>query len=358
MSTRHHVRWYALLGVASFAAVAAAVWYWRKEGFHWDVFAKSFQNLDLRWLAAACLLEMLAYLVRALRWRVFIRSQRPKSSLWGLFSSTAIGFSAIVLFGRPGELVRPYLIAKKENLPFSSQLAAWLLERIYDGLVALLLFGFALSYTDTSGVQVGESLRSFMSIAGQIVGFLALGCLILLLLLRKLSGVQTHRLLRLLDILPARFHKKIEDALAAFVDGIRSTQSNWAVAEITLYSLLEWILIVATYQCIFYAAELTRGMAAMDVLMFAGFVTFGSLVQLPGVGGGMQATAVVVLTQLFAMPLELAASMAVVIWAVMFLVITPVGLLLALYEGISLTGLKNVEAQALEMAESAKKRET
>src|SRR5205823_6591158 len=35
-------------------------------------------------------------------------------------------------FGRPGELIRPYLIARRENLSFSSQLAAWAVERIFD----------------------------------------------------------------------------------------------------------------------------------------------------------------------------------------------------------------------------------
>ena len=59
-----------------------------------------------------------------------------------LLSATVIGFTAITLFGRPGEFVRPYLIALKEKVPVTSQLAAWLLERIFDLLMALLLFGF------------------------------------------------------------------------------------------------------------------------------------------------------------------------------------------------------------------------
>ena len=38
----------------------------------------------------------------------------------------------MVILGRAGELVRPYLISLKEQVPFSSQMAAWLLERILD----------------------------------------------------------------------------------------------------------------------------------------------------------------------------------------------------------------------------------
>ncbi len=43
-----------------------------------------------------------------------------------------IGFTGLALLGRPGELIRPYLIAKQEKLPFSSQIAVWAVERIFD----------------------------------------------------------------------------------------------------------------------------------------------------------------------------------------------------------------------------------
>src|SRR5437667_12693705 len=49
-----------------------------------------------------------------------------------LASSTVVGFTGLALLGRPGELIRPYLIARRENLSFSSQLAAWAVERIFD----------------------------------------------------------------------------------------------------------------------------------------------------------------------------------------------------------------------------------
>ena len=65
--------------------------------------------------------------------------------LWRIFTATAIGFTAVVLFGRAGEPVRPYLIAKKEGVSFSSQIAAWIVERILDLLMVLLIFGIALT---------------------------------------------------------------------------------------------------------------------------------------------------------------------------------------------------------------------
>ena len=41
------------------------------------------------------------------------------------------------ILGRPAEIVRPYLIARKEQTPISSQLAIWVIERSFDMLILL-----------------------------------------------------------------------------------------------------------------------------------------------------------------------------------------------------------------------------
>ncbi len=70
-------------------------------------------------------------------------------------------------------------------------------------------------------------------------------------------------------------------------------------------------------------------MGITDVLILIGFVAFGSLVQIPGMGGGVQVVSIVVLTEIFRIPLEVAGGIALVIWVITFVVIVPLGLLLA-----------------------------
>ena len=91
-----------------------------------------------------------------------------------------IGFTAITLFGRPGEFVRPYLIAVKENVPLTSQLAAWVLERVFDLLLALLVFAYGLTRVHASGVQVGEACVGPCRWAA---GWSAVSCVALILLI-------------------------------------------------------------------------------------------------------------------------------------------------------------------------------
>ena len=77
-------------------------------------------------------------------------------------------------------------------------------------------------------------------------------------------------------------------------------------------------------------------------MIFTGFVAFGSAVQLPGIGGGMQVAAVLVLTEIFALSLENATACALLVWAVTWLTVVPFGVLLAFREGLHWSSLRDV----------------
>jgi hypothetical protein len=323
------------------AIVVGALWYLRDRGFNWAEFSDTFRQLRLGWIAASALLALSTYLGRAFRWRVLIHPMKPDASLWNLFTATAIGFTAIVLFGRPGELVRPYLIASKEKVSFSSQLAAWLLERIYDLLMALLIFGLALSSVRASRVQVGPKIQMVLEKGGYAVGVVAIICIAVLLMLRFFTEPMRRRLMEGLGFLPEHYLARIETFVTAFTHGVRSTHSHWYVIQILLWSILEWIIIVGCYWCLFQAVPNTRHFSVMDVLIFVGFVSFGAVVQIPGIGGGMQLVSIVVLTELFKFTLEAASGLAVLLWSITFVVIVPIGLILAFHDGLKWSRLRH-----------------
>jgi glycosyltransferase 2 family protein len=76
-----------------------------------------------------------------------------------------------------------------------------------------------------------------------------------------------------------------------------------------------------------------------------GFVSFGAVVQIPGIGGGVQVVAVLVLTKIFGLPVELATSIAVLMWLITFVVIVPFGLAVALHQGLSWRNLRQLEQE-------------
>jgi hypothetical protein len=74
----------------------------------------------------------------------------------------------------------------------------------------------------------------------------------------------------------------------------------------------------------------------------------GSMVQLPGVGGGSQLATIATLEKVFDVPKELAASCGIMLWLVTFVAVVPVGLFLAHRERLSLRKLSQETAKAEE----------
>jgi uncharacterized membrane protein YbhN (UPF0104 family) len=320
--------------------------HWHHTRFEWKAFAASFLHLDWRWLALAVALSLATYYGRALRWAVMLRPLQAQPSTWRIFRATTIGFAAVVLLGRPAEFVRPYLISLKEKLPLSSQLAAWFLERLCDLLAVLLVFGFAVSQIHASRASLGRPLRWVLETGGYVAGILGVVCLVLLVMLGRFSGTMRRRLLGALSFLPARHQARTERIVTAFMDGTAAAKTQGSALRLSLYTVLEWMLIVLCFICLFKACNETSAMSLQDVLIFMGFVAFGSIVQIPGVGGGIQLVSVIVLTELYGVSLEAATSLAIMMWIVTSVLIVPVGLLFAFNDGINWRRIKDLETRA------------
>lgn len=340
-------RWRLALAALAAAGIAVLLAYrWRELGFEWAEFAGTFRQLRWKWVALGAALALATYLGRALRWQVLLRPVQPRSRLSGLLSATAIGFTAIVLFGRAGEPVRPYLIALKERVSFSSQIAAWLIERMLDLLTALLIFGFALSQVDQAAVSVGPALAWVLRTGGYVAVLTGVASLGILAAFLHLSGPMRRRLLDALAFLPPPKRERVERVVEAFAQGMESARNGGYVALLAFYSLLEWALIVFCYACLFQALPATASLSLREVVIFVGFAAFGAVVQIPGIGGGVQVVSVIVLRELFGLALEPATGLAVLIWIVTFVVILPFGLALALREGLTLAKLRKLEQEA------------
>jgi glycosyltransferase 2 family protein len=336
--------------VLAAALAAFATWLIRhrlgEAGFRWDQFAASFARLDARWILTACAGVVLSYYGRALRWRVMIEPLHPGYSVNELFKATAIGFMAVFLLGRPGELVRPYLIANKAQVPLSSQLAAWFVERLWDLLAVLLIFGYTLYKLAYRAAALGPGLRWTLSTGAYVLAALGAVCLVLLVMLARFSGVMRRRLVDALAFLPPAHHDRASRFVAAFLEGAEAVKTRKSVLLIAAYTVLEWVIICSGYVCLFRAYPETAALSWTDALAFVGFVAFGSLVQIPGLGGGVQLVAVVALTEVFGQTLELATGMAVMMWFISFAAVVPLGLALAFREGLNWHRLKELEREA------------
>ena len=115
-----------------------------------------------------------------------------------------------------------------------------------------------------------------------------------------------------------------------------------------------WYLIALAYQEVTHSygvASLEIPVSQLLILIFASMV--GSLLQLPAVGGGSQIATVAILSSVFDVPAEMAASCGILLWLVTFAAVIPLGLILAHRERLSLRKL-SVESHQAEESEMGK----
>ncbi|HYP09423.1 MAG TPA: lysylphosphatidylglycerol synthase transmembrane domain-containing protein [Bryobacteraceae bacterium] len=331
------------------ATLAAVFIYWRvtQSDFDAERFWNTFTNLHVGWLSLGGALVLLTYVGRALRWQVMMRPFVPHARFGKLLSATVIGFTGIVLFGRPGELIRPYLIANRERTSFSSQMAIWLLERIWDLLTVLALFGYALTQVKVDPSQVSSSMQWILRTGGILVAALCTVCVAMLLAISVFSDAAQRRIRAAMPAIPERFRERVENVLISFAGGMECTRSIGSTGLIFFYSVLEWIVIVVGTWCLLRSFPQTAAFSVVDTAVFVGFIAFGSIVQIPGIGGGMQVASIIVLTELFGLDLASATGAAVLIWLSMYVFVTPIGILLAIHEGVKWKEVSHLEAETL-----------
>jgi uncharacterized protein (TIRG00374 family) len=330
-------RWTArlLLAAGALLLIAGLLYRVRGSSFQWRLFLSTLSHVNAAWLSVSIVLILLTYWGRALRWEVMLRPLGSTRTVRKLTYDTAIGFTAVVLLGRAGEVVRPYLIAISAGVPFSSQVAAWMLERILDLLAVLLLFGLALAWIPSRGLALGPALRWALGAGGYVVAGIGVVCLLLLMLFRNFSDSAQARLLSAITFLPENYYKRVERMLKAFSQGLQGTRNTRSLVLLLLYTVLEWALIITAYYALFRSFPISAQFKITDVVIILGFMAFGSIVQIPGIGGGVQIVSIAVFTEIYGLPVEAAAGLAVFIWIITFVVIVPIGLICAFQEGLT-----------------------
>jgi len=298
-------------------------------------------------------LTYFAYVLRAVRWKIFLRPVRKETSILGLIPPTVVGFAGLALLGRPGELIRPYLIARRENLSFASQVAVWTVERIFDigGFTVLMVAGIFLpTKLHFFAEQAPPEVRHWIHLTGYALIGLVCGLLTMAVLISyrgsRIATWVEDRFTHLANNLGHRIAQKIRE----FTAGLNTIHGPVAFLQVAAVSVLIWWIIALAYKEVTHAyGAPMHDMSTTKVLLLMGSSMIGSMVQLPGVGGGSQLATISTLDHVFdIVPKELAVSCGIMLWLVTFVSVVPAGLLLAHRERLSLRKISAESEQAEE----------
>ncbi len=110
----------------------------RKVNFSdmWDIIR---HGVDYWWILCAMGISVVSHIVRALRWRIQLRSLGINAPLMALCCSIFGCYALNLVFPRLGEVWRCTYIARREKAPFTTVLGSMVADRLSDTICVLLL---------------------------------------------------------------------------------------------------------------------------------------------------------------------------------------------------------------------------
>lgn len=337
-----------LLGIVSVAITIAAVWLLARQnqGFSFQEFASSVEGIAPGWFLAAAALSLVAYVMRTLRWVAFVESYAPQPSRREILANTFIGFAAVVIIGRPAELLRPYLIARQLRVPFPSQVGAWMLERIYDLLSILVLAGWAMLTIDADALPPDSPVTAGIHAGGGVVLVTALAALAILLAFTFAASAARARLEAVLAILPEGRRESAARLLEAFTNALGVSRNPLILGRIVGWTFLHWLVVGVSMWCIFQCFPEGTGVSFSESVRFLAILAVASAIPIPFLVGGYYLVSVVLLTEWLRLPMEPATGITLVAWVLQMGIAVPFGALAALRSGLNWRRIKSMEQEA------------
>ena len=307
------------------AAVSGVAFYFAFKNVPFGDLIAYLRRINYWWVVPSTVGIMAAFLLRAVRWR-YILNATETVGFAGAYHPLMIGFMMnSVLPGRVGEVARPLILRRREEIPFSTGFATVAVERVFDVGLMVALFVFVMA-TVTIDPQMEIEFSGFvldretLVELGRNMSVLALALLMFIVLVSV--GPIRGRINRTLLQAPALFfftprpfqsavRERVSRPIAGMVDNLGSgfalLRDPVRIAGCIGLTVLIWVLQVVTYYIVMFGAPgiditFTEMTAVMVIISF-----FIALPSAPGYWGIWEAGGVFAM-RLFGVPAKEAAG--------------------------------------------------
>jgi hypothetical protein len=211
-----------------------------------------------------------------------------------MFPVITIGYAGNNIFpARAGEVLRSFILKRRENVSMSASLATIIVERIFDAVV-MMAFVFVnlrelANFTSKSGF-IGNIQT--VAVWGTIIFF---GALIVFLIAAMLPQKIAKVGLWIIEkLIPNRFHTQLVELTNKFIDGLASLRSPANVLMVFFTSMVIWLLETGKYWFLMHAFEFRVSFFAL--MLVNGLVNLATTIPgAPGYIGTWEAVIVAVL---------------------------------------------------------------
>jgi hypothetical protein len=283
-------RWQFWLGV-----LISVVFVWLAvRGLKLEAVWLSMQTANYWWLIPGVAVYFVGVWARAWRWHYLLKPLKNIATNQ-MFPIVTIGYMGNNIYpARAGEVLRAFILRKKEGVPVSASLATIIIERIFDGVVMLMFVIFNLN--DLAHLQINSGLVGSIeqvAVWGTVAFTLALGAFLLAAMFPHQSLGLYHRLV--VPLIPARFREKLTGLVVRFWTGLEALRSPLNVLMVFVTSIVIWLLETAKYWFVTRAFNFEVSFFAL--MLMNGIVNLATtLPSAPGYVGTFDAPGIAVLT--------------------------------------------------------------
>jgi uncharacterized protein (TIRG00374 family) len=304
-----------------------------------EVWAET-RRADPALLLYGVIVTALTYVVRAWRWQWLLAPIGP-TRYRVAFETTVIGFAANALIpGRVGEVLRPYLLARRERLNATSAFATIILERLLDLATVLLLFA-AFVFTVEPGVISGDPAQlAVVKFGGAVAAISAVAGLVVLFALAGHPERLGRAALRVERLLPARLAGVLARFVETFAQGLAVLRDPSRLVAALALSFPMWMSIAAGIWLTSRAFHITFPYTGSFLVMT--ILVVGVAAPTPGGVGAFHAAYQFAVMEFFAAPGDRAVGAAIVLHAVSFVPVTLMGLLFMAREGLTFGSARQI----------------
>jgi hypothetical protein len=268
------------------------------------------------WITPGIVAYFIGVWARTWRWHYLLRPIKPipLKAMWPII---VIGYMGNNVYPfRAGEVIRAYILKKREGVSLSASLATILVERIFDGLVMLLFVFIAL--------PVVPGLPTWLKQTVILASLAFFGALIIFLIMAALP--ERSRVLYRWAIerfAPEATQTKLLNIADRFMEGLSSLASLKDVLMVFVTSIIIWLLETVKYWFVMYAFSFSVSFFAL--MLMNGVVNLATtLPSAPGYIGTFDGPGIEVL-KVFGVNPTVAAAYTLVLHAALWLPITLLG---------------------------------
>lgn len=267
------------------------------------------KEMSVYWFIIYLLTWFFSHVIRALRWKIIIKSVKENTSIINLFGAVMVGYGVNCVVPRLGELYRGLFLGRWENISRSSMVGTIIVERVIDILVLGISVLISVSIYSGNLYSQISWLKTTIYIGFAII----ISIVIFLILIVRFKENFYNAILKFVG----KFSHKLADLMAKgfhlLTDGFSSLKG---AKNITMVILLSAI-IMYLYGLTAYFSFLTIHMDKYQPVTFSmawivmTISAFGIIIPTPGAAGSYHLIVISVLVNLYNFNHEISGAFAI-----------------------------------------------